>query len=340
MPGDTRLSGDESKANGTRSAGSERKAGGRFSGSTQLRGVLLALTGTLLFGLNASTTKVVMQVGFTPEQMVGWRSFATTVLAGLVILVTKPSSLRITRKEIPLLLAFGLIGVAFLQLAYSYAVKLLPVGTALLIEYTAIVWVPLTAMVIYRTRATKSIWFGVASVLAGLVIVAGLWQTQLSPLGVLAGFAAAAFLTCYFLLGEKVQRTRDSYSTLFYSMLISCTLFTAINPWWTPLGEHAQAEVAFATVFGQLQVPFLLVVAFIGVCGSFLPMLLSYRAMRLISPTHMGVISTVEVLFAFAFGALLLAEGLDLSQIIGGALVLAGILITQLSPTKAKAQDA
>ncbi|MEY4449774.1 MAG: hypothetical protein RLZZ304_149 [Actinomycetota bacterium] len=293
------------------------------------KGTALALLGTLLFGLNASTSKVVMAIGIMPGQLVGFRSMANAILAGLIVLFTRPQAFKVRWREIPALMAFGLIGVAIMQWAYSVSLQLLPVGIALLFEYTAIVWVPLVSYVIFKEKFKPRLWLGVVAVIAGLAVVSQIWAFSLNLVGVLAALLAAAGTTTYFIMGEHTQKDRDVFSTLFYTMLFSAAFWAALNPWWQiDLAKFAES-VSLGGSLTEVEVPGWLILVWIGVAGSFLPMLFSYMAMRLLRPTLMGIISTAEVLYAFIFGFLWLGEKISGLQALGGVLVLAGIVIAQ-----------
>ena len=61
----------------------------------------------------------------------------------------------------------------------------------MLIEYTAVLWVPLVAMVFFKEPVKKQIWFGAVLVLGGLAVVAQIWDSTLNPIGVLFALAAA-----------------------------------------------------------------------------------------------------------------------------------------------------
>ena len=98
-----------------------------------LLGTVLALLSSLLFGLNGSTAKVIMQNDVTPEQLVLFRCLATAILAGLIVLITDRRSFRVAKSEWNTLIAFGVIGGALMQWAYSNAVNTLPIGIALLV---------------------------------------------------------------------------------------------------------------------------------------------------------------------------------------------------------------
>lgn len=281
-------------------------------------GAIYALVGALLFGLNASSSKLVMAAGVSGPQLVILRSFATAFLAGLVLLLTNRRGFKVAKRELPMLLAFGIVGVALMQWAYSMAVSNLQIGIALLIEYSAIVWVPLVSWILFRTRVTPLIWVAVALVLTGLVVVSNLSMEGLNPVGLIFACMAAATLTVYFILGERIQNKRDSMSTLFYTMTISLVFWLALTP-----NSFAGLEKLPAHIWWLM--------AWVGVMGSFLPWLLSYLALSHLSATGVGIASTAETIFAFGFGLLILGEQISLMQYLGGALVIAGIVTAQLS---------
>jgi drug/metabolite transporter (DMT)-like permease len=145
---------------------------------------------------------------------------------------------------------------------------------------------------------------------------------------------AAVCTTTFFIMGEHTQKGRDVYSTLFYTMLFSAVFWGILSPWWnTDLSKYSHAVNLGGSLAG-VDVPGWLLMIWIGVAGSFLPMLFSYSAMRLVRPTVMGIISTSEVLFAFLFGFIWLGEQLGWLQTLGGIIVLAGIVIAQTSRGK------
>ncbi len=294
-------------------------------------GAIYALTGAFLFGLNASTSKVIISSGISAEQVVLFRSAATAALAGIVLALTYRAGFRVKLRELPILLAFGIVGVGLMQWAYSQAVAGLQVGIALLIEYTAIIWVPLVSLVLFREKVKPRIWVAVALVLGGLTIVADTFggSVKLEPSGIMFAALAAAFLTFYFIVGKRVQQNRDTMSALFYSMLISTLFWLVASPWWqSPINLNKAIDMS-----GNLsgfELPTWMLLLWLGLFGSFAPMWLSYRALHHLSATGVGIASTSETVFAFGFGLIWLGESFSRTQLAGGALVIAGIVLAQL----------
>ena len=292
-------------------------------------GVVYAVVGALLFGINASTSKVIMATGVEGSQIVLFRSFATAALAGLILLFTNRAAFRVKKSEWPKLLGFGVVGVALMQWAYSMAVANLQVGIALLIEYTAIVWVPIAAMVLFKEKVRGRIWVGVVLVLAGLVVVSNLSLDGLNLVGVGFAFLASATLTVYFIMGERTQMGRDSMSTLFYTMTISVVFWLVFSPWWNFTWSSYGTTVSLGGNLAAVSLPAWALLVWLGVMGSFVPMALSYKALTHLSATGVGIASTSETVFAFIFGLLWLGELITSNQLLGGFLVIAGIVVAQ-----------
>ncbi len=297
-------------------------------------GVMLAISSSLLFGLNASTTKVLIANGISAEQLTLLRSAAVAALAAVVLAFTKPSAFKIKLSEIPFFAAFGVVGVGLMQWAYSNAVSSLQVGIALLIEYTAIVIVPIATYMLFREKVRGRIWLAIALVLFGLAIVAKPWSTGLNPSGVIYGFMAAVFLSAYFIMGEHVQRRRDAFSTMFFAFS-AATIF-----WLITTAFQSHQPISFEKVVNLSQnlnginVPTWALLLFVAIFGSFVPMLLTFLAMRHLSASAVGIASTAETVFAFVFGFLWLSEKIDLPQTLGGTLVIIGIVVAQTARSK------
>ncbi len=294
-------------------------------------GVFFALTAAVLFGLNGSTTKVIIQSGVSAEQVVFIRSLAAGVIALIWALIANRSQLRVERRLIPRLLLLGVVGVGFLQYFYSQAVVLLPVGIALLIEYTAVLWVPIVALVFFKEPVKKQIWFGAILVLGGLSVVAQIWDTQLDPIGVLFAFAAAASLSTHFIVGERVQRHLPTNVTMAYGMGIATLFFLPFSN----LGAFDYGSLWQQTdLSGNLAgttAPLWLMLLVLGVAGSFLPMAFTFLALRHLSATLVGVVATSETILAALFALLWLGELISLTQALGGMVVVTGIVLAQTS---------
>ncbi|NBW73453.1 MAG: hypothetical protein EBR26_03490 [Microbacteriaceae bacterium] len=290
----------------------------------------------LLFGLNASTVKVIIQTGITSEQLVLFRTTFTAIVAGIVLLLTNRRAFRLEKREIPLMLVYGITGIALMQWSYANAVSLLPISVALLIEYTAIVIVPLVSYFLFKEKLTKKLWLGIALVLSGLAIVSNIWDSQLNPVGVAWAFMAAICVSIYFLIGEHTQKTRDPMSTLFYTFLVASIFWLIMNLLNPKEFISLEQSMSLAGNLAMIDWPIWLALIWLGVMGSFIPMWLDYIALGNLSATAVGVIATAETIFASAFAWLWLNESMTSIEVVGGIIVVCGIVIAETSRTVSK----
>ena len=296
-------------------------------------GITAVSFAALMFGFNASTVKIILGTEINPEQLVLFRTAITALIAGIVLLLTNKKAFKITKKELPVLVFYGVFGVALMQWSYSNAVSLLPISVALLIEYTAIVIVPLVSLLLFKEKVRPRLWFGIVAVLIGLAIVSNIWNSALNPLGVAWAIMAAVCLSIYFLIGEHTQRKRDAMSTLFYTFAVAAifwAIMNLINP-----GKVIDINLEFnlGGNLSAISMPVWAGLLWIGIMGSFIPMLLDYIALGNLSATAVGVIATAETVFATVFAWAWLNESMTTLEVIGGLIVVAGIILAETSRT-------
>lgn len=294
-------------------------------------GVVLVLTSSLLFGLNASTTKVLVHSGITPAQLVLFRSLAVMFIAAIIVAIRSPMSFKISLPEALKFVVYGVLGVGLMQWAYSNAVSNMQVGPALLVEYTAVVIVPLASWILFKEKVKLSLWIAVALVLIGLTVVAHPWNAWLSPVGAGWAFLAACLLSIYFIMGSRILRNRDAYSTLFYCFSTSSLFWLVVNLITQTPFVSFEGNVALTGTLSPISVPTWLMLTWVALAASFLPMLFTLLALHHLSAVGVGVVSTSETVFAFVFGYLWLSERIDVAQGVGAIIVIVGIVVAQMA---------
>ncbi|NDD07734.1 MAG: EamA family transporter [Actinobacteria bacterium] len=104
---------------------------------SRLRGELYLLSGALLFSFNGIVSKIVLVDGLSPWRLTQIRTGGAFVILFAIYFTFRRSELKTNKKELPWLIAFGVVGVALVQAFYFVAIERLYVGVALLIEFTA-----------------------------------------------------------------------------------------------------------------------------------------------------------------------------------------------------------
>ena len=115
--------------------------------------------------------------------------------------------LKVTWRELPFLLLFGITGVAFVQWFYFLSIHRLPVGIALLIEYLAPLLVALWARYVLHEDVRRRIWAALVLALVGPSRPSssfwGAGESALDSLGVAAALAACIAYAVYILMAER-----------------------------------------------------------------------------------------------------------------------------------------
>jgi drug/metabolite transporter (DMT)-like permease len=292
-------------------------------------GYVYALVASLLFGINGSVTKVLVEAGLSPAQLTLFRVASTAAIAAVVLLITNRAAFRVTVRQLAVLAVLGVVGVALLQFTYAVALSLLPVGITLLIEYTAVLMVAVIAYFFFREKVRARLWVAIAAVLVGLTVVAQIWNSDLNPFGVLMAFCAAIALATYFLGGEREVGKTSPMAVTFWTMTSATAFWLVFSGWWQLDASLFSTPVSLEGNLAAIMVPLWMPLLWNMLLGSFAPFFLSLLALKYLTATAAGVVATAEVIFAFLVAWLWLGEGLNTVQSFGVGIVLVGIVLAQ-----------
>ncbi|MPZ71668.1 MAG: EamA family transporter [Nitriliruptorales bacterium] len=290
----------------------------------------MALGSAGLFSVNGTASKVVLEAGVSSVHLVELRSLGAALCLLALVAVVSPGTLRATRSEIGFLALYGVTGVALVQWFYFVAIARLPVAIALLLEYTAPLLVALWVRFVRHEEVRVRVWAALALSLAGLALVTKAWAGgTLDPLGVAAGLAAAVSLATYYLLSEHGLGQRDTLSLTAWTLGFSALLWSIVQPWWTLPFDVLSSDVALPASLGAMSSPVWLVVVGIVLLGTVAPFLLVLSAISELGATRVGLLGMAEPVGAGLAAWVVLGEVLDGPQLLGAAIVLAGIALAE-----------
>jgi drug/metabolite transporter (DMT)-like permease len=294
-------------------------------------GYLMAASAALLWGVNGAVSKTILATGLSSERLAQVRSIGAAAGLLAVVAVVAPGRLRLTRRELPYLLAFGVVGLAFVQWFYFLAIHRLAIGVALLIEYLAPLLVALWARFAYHEHVRRRIWVALALALAGLALIVNVFGggASLSTAGVLFALGGAFAYALYVLLAEHAVGGRDPVSLLAWGFLFTSVFWAVLVPWWS-FPVHALTRET--SLFGHLHavhLPVWVLAAWMIVLGTIAPFFLLVSALRHLSATRVGIVAMLEPVAGSLVAWAWLGESLSGVQLAGAAVVLAAILLAQ-----------
>ncbi|RZQ59798.1 EamA family transporter [Amycolatopsis suaedae] len=297
------------------------------------RGTALILLASLFFGSSGAIGKPAMLAGLDPEQVAAARIGLSAVVLLVCVGLVRPSLLRVPKGGWRLLAGYGLLGVAGVQLLYFVAAARIPVGVAILLEFTSPILIALWVRFVRRVRLPGMLWFGTALALCGLAMVAQFWEgLRLDALGLLAGLGAAVCSAAYFLLGERGVASQHPLGMVTWGMVIGGVAVCVVAPPWTLPGTVLTAPAEF----GPWHPPVWTLLFAVALVSTVLAYLAGISALRHLPAPVASVLGLCEPLVATALAWFLLGEALTWWQVLGAAVLLTGATIVQLnSPEKA-----
>ncbi|MGE5690756.1 MAG: EamA family transporter [Pseudomonadota bacterium] len=295
-------------------------------------GIAMVAVAALLFGVNGTVSKVVLESGLTSLQLTQARSVGAAVGFALIVALTAPERLRVTWREVPFLLAFGVTGVAFVQWFYFLSIHRLPVGIALLIEYLAPLLVALWARYVLHEDVRRRVWAALVLALVGLSLIVELWSeggSALDGLGIAAALAACVAYAVYILTAERGVRRRDPISLSAYGFAFAALFWLIVQPVWEFPFDRLDDDVSLLGNLESTTLPVWLLIAFVVLVGTMATFGLVVSALRHLSATRVGIVAMLEPVAAAAVAWAWLGETLGTAQLVGGAIVLIGIALAQ-----------
>jgi drug/metabolite transporter (DMT)-like permease len=294
-------------------------------------GYVQVLAGALLFGFNASVSKVVLTAGIEPARLAALRCTGPAIGLLLVVGALRPGRLRVPLRDLPALAVLGLTGAALIQWLYFVAIDRLPVGIALLLEFTGPLLVAVYSRVVLRHVVARRVWLALGLALAGLALVAEVWSDAgLDPVGVAAGLGAAACLATFYLLGKHTLERRDPLNLSFWMFVFASLFWAVVQPWSAFDAAVLTERASLLGALDGVSVPVWLALGWVVVLGTLAPYALEVAALRHLTPTTAGVVGMIEPVVAAAVAWLWLDQVLSGPQMAGGVLVLVGVTLVQL----------
>jgi len=299
----------------------------RVGHATSRSGLVFALVSATSFGLSGPLAKGLLDAGWTPAAAVTLRSLVASAALLVPALLALRGRWGLVRRNAGLLVFYGVVPVALTQLAYFSAVDHLQVSIALLIEYTAPVLVVGWLWARYGQRPGRLTVVGAALAAAGLLLVLDVLSgARLDAVGVLYALGAMVGCAIYFIVNARTDNGLPPLVLAAGGLLVGgLTLLVAglvgLVP-WRAAGESVD--------LAGRQVDWWVPVLLLGTVTAALAYVTGIEAARRLGSRLSSFFALFEVLAALVFSWLLLDQVPRSVQFLGGALVLAGVVVVKL----------
>jgi hypothetical protein len=247
----------------------------------------------------------------------GWITSMRLLVAGSVVLILSSFQLRSQlfdiwkkRKNYLPFLAYAILGIFSVQFFFYLCVEYSNATTATILQFISPIFILLYNRIIYKKKASKSAIFYVLIAMIGVFLMAtkgDLSKLSITLLALITGLLSALGLMFNVILPQRFAKNYGFVPTVGWGMIIAGLFSNVLYPVY---------EISFQ--IDAISILICLTIAFLGTAFAFF---LSMKAVSLVSPLVVSVVSASEPLSSAILSVLFLGMVLD------GFLVLAMILI-------------
>ena len=273
-------------------------------------GILTGLASALAFASSGPLLKPLIEAGWSTGAAASVRMGGAAIVLLPVLILALRRDPGILRRNALIIVGFGATGVAGCQLFYLAAIQRMPVGVALLVQYLAPVL--LVALAWIRTRRAP-----------GRLVLLG---SAVSIVGVLFALGAAVSLGGYFLLSERAGDGLPPLVLAAAGLAVGALFSGGLSL----VGVLPFAAPPVDVILGGLTVPWYVPLIWVVLIATALAYGLGVLAVTQIGSRVASFVGLSEVLFAIVIAWLVLGEQPSSVQVIGGALIVAGVVFVRL----------
>jgi drug/metabolite transporter (DMT)-like permease len=301
------------------------------------RGYMICLIATIIWSTTAIFIRYLTQnYGMPPLLLAFWRDFFTSITVAIALALISRPLLWVERRHLVFLACYGL-ALAFLNTSWTISVALNGAAVSTVLVYsspavTAVVAWRLLGERLDRVKVTAVILSLVGCALVSGAYLPGVWRLNL--IGVTTGLISGLAMAAYNLMGKGAAlRQINPWSTLLYSFSGAAAILLVIN-----LGSLGQAKgLSQANLLWLGNASSAWLVLAILAMG---PTIAGY-GLYIVSLVYLpagvaNLIATLEPVSTAILAYLLLAERLSAMQLVGSALVAAGIVLLRIQEGQAR----
>ncbi len=279
------------------------------------KGKLFLVLSAFFYGILPVFASVAYRGGINGVTLSFLRSFISVPVLYAMIRADK-KSLHLTRKQLYAVIKLSTIGgalpIVLLYLSYNF----ISTGLATTLHFVYPLVIVLLSAIIYREKMSRTTLCSVLLVTIGIFMFTDL-NVNASKIGIIFALLSGIFYSFYVIYIDRSGLDRMDYIVLtFYIMLImSAAIFIfglavgGISFDFTPVSWSFAAIISLITTLGAT------------------PLL--QMGIRYEGASTAGIISSVEPITTIVLGAVFLGEIIGTGQIIGGALILFGVFLSQ-----------
>jgi drug/metabolite transporter, DME family len=289
--------------------------------SSRLSGIILVITATACWATSGIFINlIVRQSGLSAIGLAFWRDLTTSLLLLAGILIVKPRLLVIKKKDLPWLIGMGAISIGIFHVFWNTAVVMIGASLATVVQCNAPIFVTIMAWFLFGEKITLRKVIAVMLAAVGTILVSGISSVnewKILPLGLLIALGSAITYGSLSLFGKKLRGDYNAWTIMFYIFLFGTIALFSVQ-----LGSPDPFPVFLSVL--PLFAGFVLISTILGFG-------LYTTSLKYLPASVASITATTEIFFASILAYIFLQERMDLWQIIGSVLIIAGVILVSLA---------
>ena len=282
----------------------------------EIQGYFLITAASLLWGTMGILAKLSYSYGIAPATLIALRLVVSFTTLFLVLALFKRDSFKADKRDLLMLLVFGVFAVAFQRISYFYAVDLGTATIAAILFYTYPVFVTLLASFLMRERLTISTVLAIILTFSGAALVVKIYDAtaiRANLAGITFGLLSSLFFVLYFMIARNLRKRYATWTLILYG---------------DGIGALALSPIIFLSFSSIAEYPMQLWLLIITI--ALIPSLLAYmlysHALKYVKAKG-SILSVMEPLCAAVLSAIVVGESFHILQILGVGLALTGVIV-------------
>ena len=261
-------------------------------------------------------------LGYSQSQILFARCVVPFVVLGVFLLVTNRDAFRIRLRDLWCFLGSGLLSVTMFGLAYMNAMQEMSLSLAVVLLYTAPVFVMVLSAIFFHERITRMKILALICVIAGVLLTAGVFAGNIAttPWGIALGLISGIGYALYSIFSRfAFERGYSSMTVTFYTFLFSSLAVGLL----TDLPQMA-ALTTTPEAAGWLLA--------LGIVTCLAPYILYTKGLEGVENGVASILASIEVATATTMSTLVFHEPFGLMNACGIILLFCGIVLMNLHP--------
>lgn len=237
---------------------------------------------------------------------------------------------KLSRQQLLATIGLGATGIFLYNICFLAALERMPAGRSALFVSLSPIVTALSMAILFRERLGAIKWLGIAIAFVGAAVVITRGDllsvahdiSSSMGMGELFMLGAVGSWTAYTILGKHALKGLSPIAATTYASLWGLLLLC--------LGAVNQLPLLDTS---KLSWQVLSAIVFLGIFGTVIGFVWYYEGVKAIGPARTAVFNNLVPVFGVSLSAIMLNEAILASMVIGGLLVIAGVSLTNRSPT-------